>query len=848
MVCLANFEFPLRMAAKLKVAAAGTRRAVVVVVLCVLLASCCLGWPLAGQHRRLGCVSSAVQSTLWARKKKTERRDDEDVEYVTEDTLKSLWAGSGRDAKSFDESAAMMEYIRLQGIEEDKADGEDVEDYDEGAVDFFSMARDRDPDGASNMEVENALFEDASEKAPTRAKRAKAAPLQQPVPIAVPNDVDGSTKLVGRSVGIDLGTTYSSVSVIEGGIPVIIPMDGARIVRSVVGYLPEGGVLVGDAAKRQTLLNPANTYASIKRIIGRTHKQLKESGDDLDVLKVVRAGRGGSGGAAVAAEGSSAKAKAKAKAKAAGSENQVEVLSPLLKRNLSPEEISAQVLGALLRTAEGYLGERVTRAVVTVPAYFSPSQCDATERAGRLAGLDKVRLLREPEAAALAYGLTQKQRQIVLVFDLGGGTFDVSVLEVGGGFVEVIATSGDSHLGGDDFDRVIVNWLLDEHVRLGAGLGAEEYRRLQKNQVVMTRLLEAAESAKIALSERDNSQVEISVPLLFPMGGGGGGGTRLSNGEAYSIQTVLTRKRFESLTKPLIARLLKPLREVAIMSGINLPGESGQLGINEGAFAEDDDGDDDADAAGEGRGRGGVGYLGEGGDVNGGALSPAQLKLDQLRGKAKAKARKKIKGSTSRELRRLQKELGDPSLTIFPGGQQLDGVVMVGGSTRIPAVQRLVRVITGISPVVGGIGGAVNPDEAVSLGAAIMGGILDGTVTNMNVMSAFQSAIYRAFYDAKGVKVTPEITNEDEEGDEDEDEEEEEEEEEGDEDEEGDEEEEEEEGDEDEGEILLEPPPVSAAANERNRRLAGKKETGVRKVSSILLRRARAVSLKGPKG
>jgi molecular chaperone DnaK len=309
-----------------------------------------------------------------------------------------------------------------------------------------------------------------------------------------------------------------------------------------------------------------------------------------------------------------------------------------------------------------------------------------------LAGLEKVKLLREPEAAALAYGLTQEQRKIVLVFDLGGGTFDVSVLEVGGGFVEVIATSGDAHLGGDDWDRAIVDHVVQE-MSVAAGLSATDVKALQADPIVSARLLEAAEQAKIALSAAKETRVQI--PLLF---------------RGLSVDVPLSRGRFESLTKSLLARLLLPLREVAIMSGVNLPGESGQLGINEGAFADDEDEDDEDDERGAGAP----------------ALTPAQLRQTQLKGKAAAKERKKVRGSTARELRRLQKALGDPSLAIFPGGQLLDDVVLVGGSTRIPAVLRLVRTITGVDPR-----RTVNPDEAVSLGAAVMAGILDGSVKNM---------------------------------------------------------------------------------------------------------------------
>lgn len=616
-------------------------------------------------------------SRLFARSKKLAiDKNDEDVQYIPLEALRDLWAKSGKPLKSFNENEALMEYI----AHEDDSDEDD---------DFSSiMMGTNEKNIPTETEVWLPQITASTPQIKSKSKlpfKLKPSKMNRIAPSSMRSrqpDVESALNpgLQGRSIGIDLGTTYSSVSIIEGGNPVIIPLNGARIVRSVVGYLPDGSTLVGEPARRQMAVNPQNTFASIKRVIGRTLKQVKDTNDKLSVLKVDP--RADSPASVLA-----------------------QIVSPLRGR-IAPEEISAQVLRALLTCAEEYTKEKITRAVITVPAYFLPSQCEATERAGKLAGLDKVRLLREPEAAALAYGLTQEERQIVLVFDLGGGTFDVSVLEVGGGFVEVIATSGDAHLGGDDFDELIVGFMLEE-LRLSAGLKAEEMRTLQKDSFLISRLYEAAETAKIDLSSA--KEAHIDIPLIY---------------KAHSLKATLSRKRFDSMIKPLLTRLLKPLREVAIMSGINLPGESGQLGINEGAFADDDDTED------------------VGSDISTLNLTSAQLKLSQLKGKAEAKAKKKVKGSTTRELRRLQKDMGDPSLTIFPGGQQVDDVVMVGGSTRIPAVQKLVRVVTGIEPR-----RSVNPDEAVSLGAALMGGILDGTVTNMNVVSAWQAAMYRVFYE-----------------------------------------------------------------------------------------------------
>lgn len=525
----------------------------------------------------------------------------------------------------------------------------------------------------------------------------------------------------GRSIGIDLGTTFSAVSVIEGGKPVIIPINGSRIVPSVVAYTKTGGVLVGEMARRQFVVNTANSFASVKRIIGRTVKEVKAAGEKLSVYKIDNKrsletrdrhskGKGGKG------------KKSGGSGSGSVADTECELLCPNLDRPLTPEDVSAEVLKSLVSGASQYLGEVITRAVITVPAYFLPAQCDATIRAGQQAGLERVKLLREPEAAALAYGLTQQGRQIVLVFDLGGGTFDVSVLEVGGGFVEVIATSGDPHLGGDDFDAVVVDYMVDQ---FGLAIGDKDRAKgLLADPVTTSRLYEAAVDAKIRLSSEPN--VTISVPFLI---------------DDVGLTCVLKRSRFESLSRSLLVRLMKPLREVAVMAGINLPGESGQMGVNDDMFYAGDEGDEGA----AGRVASGMFSAGAGGEGGGGAgavLSVAEMKKMQLGGRSSAKELRRVKGSTTKELRRLQKETMDSSLATFPGGQALDDVILVGGSTRIPAVQRLVRTVTGVDPR-----RTVNPDEAVSLGAAVMAGILDGDITDMQVLSAWQAAMYRAFYE-----------------------------------------------------------------------------------------------------
>eukprot|EP01038_Epipyxis_sp_PR26KG_P005723 gene5723-7906_t len=446
--------------------------------------------------------------------------------------------------------------------------------------------------------------------------------------------------MIDKSVGIDLGTTYSLVSVVENGRPKLIPIQGKTSIPSVVTYVKNGSCLVGESA---ISMNPSNTFSSIKRLMGKSVKDAS-SIDSFKQFsnKIVK-------------------------------RNMIESSPCLLKcnnvnSNLSPEEISSEILRFLLTNAKTYLKAlhkvdevNITKAVITVPAYFDAKQRIATEKAGLLAGLSKVKILKEPEAAALAYGLTQNKPQIVLVFDLGGGTFDVSVLEVGNGFVEVIATSGDSNLGGDDFDNIIQNYLMDQ-LALQLQLSDIRIESVKSDIIVQNKLKNAAINAKINLSR--NQSVNIYLPNLIE--------------NNFDLNCTLTRKKFDSLSKNLINRLLRPLREVSLMAGINLPGESGQL----------------------------------------------------------------VKGESNKELRRLQKEYKDPSLSLFPTGQTLDEVILVGGATRMPSIIKLVKVITGIDPK-----RTVNPDEAVCLGAGILAGILDGDIKNMQVMSSLQSAMYRTFFE-----------------------------------------------------------------------------------------------------
>ncbi|MBJ7603250.1 MAG: molecular chaperone DnaK [Candidatus Dormibacteraeota bacterium] len=383
-----------------------------------------------------------------------------------------------------------------------------------------------------------------------------------------------------KTVGIDLGTTNSVIAVMEGGEPVVIPnSEGSRTTPSVVAFTKSNERLVGQLARRQAAVNPENTISSIKRFMGRTFSEVDS--ERKIVPYDVRSGK----------------------------EDRVTVQVPNAGREFTPEEISAMILQKLKADAEAYLGEKVTDAVITVPAYFNDSQRQATMNAGQIAGLNVLRIINEPTAASLAYGLEKKANETILVFDLGGGTFDVSVLDVGDGVFEVKSTNGDTHLGGDDYDRKIVDWL------------AEEFRKengidLKADRQALQRLTEAAERAKIELSQR----LETTVNLPFI--------TADQTGPKH-LEMTLTRAKFESLTADLTKRLRAPF-----MAALQ-----------------------DAD------------------------LTP----------------------------------------------QQIDEVVLVGGSTRMPVVQQLVRELAGGKESHKG----VNPDEVVAIGAAIQAGVLKGEVKDV---------------------------------------------------------------------------------------------------------------------
>ena len=316
---------------------------------------------------------------------------------------------------------------------------------------------------------------------------------------------------MGKVVGIDLGTTNSCVAVMEGGKPVVIAnAEGFRTTPSVVAYTKNQDQLVGQIAKRQAVMNTDNTFYSAKRFVGRRVDEVNEESKEVS-YEVEKSG------------------------------SNVRLKCPVLDKQFSPEEVSAQVLRKLAEDAGKYLGENVTQAVITVPAYFNDSQRQATKDAGKIAGLEVLRIINEPTAAALAYGLDKKSNERILVFDLGGGTFDVSVLEVGDGVFEVLSTSGDTHLGGDDFDKVIVD-------HLAATFKANEGIDLRQDKQALQRLTEAAEKAKIELSSA--TQSEINLPFI----------TATSEGPKH-LDLTLTRAKFEELASKLIDRCRVPVEQ-----------------------------------------------------------------------------------------------------------------------------------------------------------------------------------------------------------------------------------------------------------------------------------------------
>ena len=383
---------------------------------------------------------------------------------------------------------------------------------------------------------------------------------------------------MGKIIGIDLGTTNSCVSVMEGNEPVVIPnSEGKRTTPSIVAFIENGERKVGDPAKRQAITNPEKTISSIKRLMGEPFEKITKEIKRVS-YKVVK-----------------------------GDNNTPRV--SVGDRNYSPQEISAMVLQKMKKTAEDYLGQEVTEAVITVPAYFSDSQRQATKEAGEIAGLTVKRIINEPTAAALAYGLDKKSQDLrIAVYDLGGGTFDISILELGDGVFEVKSTNGDTHLGGDDFDQVIIDWLADEFKK-------DEGVDLKRDPMALQRLKEAAEKAKIELSS--STSTEINLPYIMPI-----------DGIPKHLVKTLTRSHFEKLSDSLIQATIEPCKKALKDSGLS--------------------------------------------------------------------------------------------------ASEINEVILVGGSTRIPAIQNVVEQFFGKAPSKG-----VNPDEVVAIGAAIQGGVLTGEVKDV---------------------------------------------------------------------------------------------------------------------
>src|SRR5215207_1313880 len=314
---------------------------------------------------------------------------------------------------------------------------------------------------------------------------------------------------MGKIIGIDLGTTNSVVAVMEGGEPIVITnSEGGRTTPSVVAFTKDGNRLVGQVAKRQAVTNPENTLYSIKRFMGRKYEEVKEEIKQVP-FKVEKAANGD---VRIDAEG----------------------------KQYSPPEISAMVLQKLKQSAEDYLGSKVDKAVITVPAYFNDAQRQATKDAGKVAGLDVLRIVNEPTAAALAYGLDKKKDEVIAVFDFGGGTFDISVLEVGEGVVEVKSTNGDTHLGGDDVDEILISWIIDEFKK-------DQGIDLHNDKMALQRLKESAEKAKVELSSA--METEINLPFI----------TADASGPKHLVMK-LTRSKLEQMIRPLVDRSMEPVR------------------------------------------------------------------------------------------------------------------------------------------------------------------------------------------------------------------------------------------------------------------------------------------------
>jgi molecular chaperone DnaK (HSP70) len=519
-------------------------------------------------------------------------------------------------------------------------------------------------------------------------------------------------KSVGACVGIDLGTTNSALSLVKDGKALILPSRAteAALTPSVVRFRGKE-VVVGEAARAVAVADSDNTFSSVKRLMGRGLEEMLQEKEILGSLNLVRR-------TVEEAEGEAE----------GGGQACVAMRCPALGREVTPEEVSAEILKTLLEDAAAYLEKPVNRAVITVPAYFTPAQCAATERAGALAGLQRIKLLREPEAAALAYGLDRMlgEDELIMVFDLGGGTFDVSVLEVGDGVVEVLSTFGDATLGGNDFDKRVADWLVGEYRKQHGGQGPQSDRTSQR------KLMEAAEGARVRLSQA--SETEVRIPAL------GGEGKDLG-------PLTLTRAGMEKLCGDLYDRLLEPMRQAALMAGATLGGE----------VAPDALGGQLVDALGDGGEKAAMEVLMRdqelaAADAEG--MESEKEKLATLMRERAMTGRKvsKARSMYSKNLNAVRKR--NPGLKIreFPQGRSIQEVVMVGGATRMPSIRRLVAAVTGITPRT-----TVDPDEAVALGAGIHAGVLDGIIEDMDMLTPMQAAIARGLldYEARAGQAEP---------------------------------------------------------------------------------------------
>jgi molecular chaperone DnaK (HSP70) len=592
----------------------------------------------------------------------------------------------------------------------------------------------------------------------------------------------------GISVGIDLGTTYSAISILQPNrVPRIIPIDGRNIVPSVVAYRPNGEVLVGEEASKYLAADPLNTFASIKRFMGRTFGDII---DDKQHVNTVQANKFAANTYRLLDDRKkNSSNKHRTGSGHDGMDDDVLFSCPNTASGVvSPVEVSADIIKKLLREAKSALQvNHISNAVITVPAYFLPSQCRATEEAARLAGLYKVKLLREPEAVALAYGLPQTlQPQIVLVFDIGGGTLDISVLEVGKGLVEVIATTGDAYLGGDDFNEVIMDWLLSQ---IASRYGSAVKTTMTNDVAAMSSLLAEAERMKVELSSKRQVTTNISLDT---------GSVEQEKVHHVDLQSsILTRDQFERLCSPLCTRMLQPLREAALLAGVNLPGETCVPGVDDlslykGADSEDDneeyerfheDNDDESDVFEDSstvkaysqpqmdRRSGGMSRADRLAEYSIDDLKHWSLQAKTNKGKVRNRMRKQQKAQT-KSLYQEKKRLGSmpafstaavagtsSKLSVFPGGQRIHRVILAGGASRMPLIGKFLKTLLGEDVLTSssskqagaGSGGGseglkryVHPDECVCAGAAVMCGVLDGKITDMNVVNSWQASIYRA--------------------------------------------------------------------------------------------------------